>query len=687
MEDELIEFRDDLIAQVKNEALANNEYDQIQFLVSVTSELELFDVCPTATPCFFERIGKRNRKLAVHGYSITDFDNTLHLYYADYSGDAGISMINSSGFEDCVKRCIAFIEDSVSKSIEETVEISDPGYELARMIRTGFNAYERIKIYVISDRLRSERFKTVDNHSACGKQTFAVPVDISYYYNLVMSRNVDSGIKIQLDQFGFNGIEAIDVSSNNDFGCRSFIGVVPGRFLAEIYKKYGSKLLESNVRSFLSIKTGTNKGIKRTIETQPGMFFAYNNGIAITASEIEYSSDCRLIISLTDLQIVNGGQTTVSLYNALGTSKESNLDSIFVPMKLSVVSSENSTEVVQNISRYANTQNAVKESDLDSNTEFQKRMEQFSRKIMIPQSSDLGSRKWYYERTRGQYKQDVSRRIGAERKAFITEYPKERVIDKIAFSKYRQLIELKPYVVSKGGQTCYKIFSDSIEKSWSNNGSDGYGELYYKETVAVAILYRAIYREIPQCSWFNGSFRVQIANYSLSKLISMIEKEGYSLNLSSIWNEQEVNDIIVKQTMVIGEIFINYLKEKGNEGINPTQWCKQQKCWEYVQNMSVSLDEDIFRYCITDEQSKQNYSLSAIQQSSEDELSDLNKLKMLNQSQWSRIRAIGLRKGMTPTEAQVISEVINFLNDSDNKSMHPSRVRKALEIKNRYWKL
>ena len=187
-----------------------------------------------------------------------------------------------------------------SKSIEETVEISDPGYELAKLIRTEFDSFERIKIYVVSDRLRSDRFKTVDNHSAAGKQTFAIPIDISYYHDVVMSRDTGSETVIHASEFDLDGIEATEISNTNEDYCKSYLGIMPGRFLAEIYKKNGSDLLESNVRSFLSVRTGTNKGIKKTIETQPEMFFAYNNGVAITATRVEYDKKTKLISSFTN---------------------------------------------------------------------------------------------------------------------------------------------------------------------------------------------------------------------------------------------------------------------------------------------------------------------------------------------------------------------------------------------------
>lgn len=51
------------------------------------------------------------------------------------------------------------------------------------------------------------------------------------------------------------------------------MGIVPGKFLADIYLKYGSKLLQGNVRAFLSIRGKVNKGIRDTIINNPNSFF------------------------------------------------------------------------------------------------------------------------------------------------------------------------------------------------------------------------------------------------------------------------------------------------------------------------------------------------------------------------------------------------------------------------------
>jgi hypothetical protein len=78
-----------------------------------------------------------------------------------------------------------------------------------------------------------------------------------------------------------------------------------------LFERYGSRLLEGNVRSFLGMKGGVNKGIRSTIQDNPALFFAYNNGIAATATRVvtqEINGKLK-VVELTDLQIVNGGQT------------------------------------------------------------------------------------------------------------------------------------------------------------------------------------------------------------------------------------------------------------------------------------------------------------------------------------------------------------------------------------------
>src|SRR5690606_12812258 len=145
-----------------------------------------------------------------------------------------------------------------------------------------------------------------------------------------------------------------------------YLSILPGKLLSDIYWEYGSRLLEGNVRAFLSAKWKVNKGIRNTIKKEPSKFFTYNNGIACTAKNLTFSDDGKSIIKIEDLQIINGGQTTASLTTAWKVDKAS-LETIYVPMKLTIVKSDEYDEMIQNISKYANSQNKVTDADLFSN--------------------------------------------------------------------------------------------------------------------------------------------------------------------------------------------------------------------------------------------------------------------------------------------------------------------------------
>src|SRR5207249_3580286 len=132
------------------------------------------------------------------------------------------------------------------------------------------------------------------------------------------------------------GLPCLSASVETD-EYKAYLCVIPGSVLAIIYDEYGSRLLEGNVRSFLGTRPRVNKAIRKTVSTEPTMFFAYNNGIASTASAADVTSTPTglRLTKVTDLQIVNGGQTTATLANAIATDKE-NLEQTFVQMKLSV---------------------------------------------------------------------------------------------------------------------------------------------------------------------------------------------------------------------------------------------------------------------------------------------------------------------------------------------------------------
>ena len=100
---------------------------------------------------------------------------------------------------------------------------------------------------------------------------------------------------------------------NDDY--EAYVAIVPGLVLSNLYDRYGARLLQQNVRSFLQFVGKINKGIRATITGSPHMFLAYNNGITATADHIELDASGKHIKYIRNLQIVNGGQTTASIFH------------------------------------------------------------------------------------------------------------------------------------------------------------------------------------------------------------------------------------------------------------------------------------------------------------------------------------------------------------------------------------
>ncbi|MUH60476.1 AIPR family protein [Bifidobacterium canis] len=183
---------------------------------------------------------------------------------------------------------------------------------------------------------------------------------------------------------------------------KTYLLFLTGDVLAKLYKDYGAKLMEANVRSFLSMRGKVNKGIRKTILDNPDRFVAYNNGLTATASSIELNTQGN-IVSIADLQIVNGGQTTASIYYTGNTTPEAELRKVIVPVKLVVVDSAESKMLIPEISRFTNSQNKVAEADFSANSEYQVKLEQVSRTVLTPVEAGKRQTRWYYERVRGQY--------------------------------------------------------------------------------------------------------------------------------------------------------------------------------------------------------------------------------------------------------------------------------------------
>jgi copper chaperone CopZ len=397
-------------------------------------------------------------------------------------------------------------------------------------------------------------------------------IDLDYCYSNYLSSLKGGDIEID------TSLPCLEIDSNNP-EYSSYLAVMSGSQLVEIYEEYGQKLLEQNVRTFLMFRTKVNQGLKETIRKIPERFFAYNNGITGTASEVQIVNG--KITKLKGFQIVNGGQTTSSIYYC---AKNENFDisAVNVQLKLSVIKeNEKHTDFVDSVAKYANTQNAIKDADFSSNSPFHIQFKQWSKRVLVPSVDGSQNRTyWHYERVRGEYLNDQAYLEPSKRKKFLLDHPNR--ITKINLPMSEVSWMQKPDIVSKKSGAAFKFFGAKITDEIAKDNLF-ITEDYYKDVISRVIMYRDVRRLIQNSSWYEtGSYLAATVTYSMSFLAFEVSKTGQYFNFKKIWEVQYL-------PTALEQIFKNITSKvyasihKPEEGYpNLDSWHKRTGCFDKV---------------------------------------------------------------------------------------------------------
>lgn len=504
---------------------------------------------------------------AVHGYSYSDHDGRLDLFITSYKKSTEPYTIQKNEIETLTKRMLSFVQRSYEGK-NDTISVHEPASDLVKLIRS--NEVTLIRMFVFTDG-KSTISRTEDSeilHFPTSTQIW----DIERFLRLRSSDNYIEATDITVSEYGEEFLPCSSTDTG-DGDITTYLCLIPGEFLADIYRDYSSRLLERNVRSFLSFKTGTNKGILRTIEDAPDKFIAYNNGLTATATEIEIDKTGTKITKMSNFQIVNGGQTTNAIYRAKYSSNME-LSGVFVQLKLCVLNEELIDEFGPKISEYANTQNAIKRTDLTANNPIYREIQQISRTMYAPASGGLQTEtKWFFERARGQYTDSLSMlKTPAQKKKFEREYPRQQKIDKAQLAKYWGVWYQQVIDISLGPEKYHPIFIEDIERDKNKFDSKTPQESFQK-LVAMAILYRAAYAQIRK-EKYGYSFPGVTADYSIA-LISNLS--GMRLDLLSLWKDQRVPDELITNIDFIAPIVGETVIDLVSKGYIPKELAKGRK--------------------------------------------------------------------------------------------------------------
>lgn len=144
----------------------------------------------------------------------------------------------------------------------------------------------------------------------------------------------------------------------------TILGILKLRELTDFVSKNRDYVFESNIRQWMQFKTTVNKGLRETLQNNPGKFFYYNNGITIVVSNFEELGDNS--IQLYAPQIVNGAQTSNSILDHAKRTKNTEGS-----MTVTIIKADDEQEQ-NNITKYRNSQNSVRGKDLVSLMDFHK---------------------------------------------------------------------------------------------------------------------------------------------------------------------------------------------------------------------------------------------------------------------------------------------------------------------------
>ncbi|WP_335965415.1 AIPR family protein [Galbibacter sp. PAP.153] len=561
--------------------------------------------------CHYEKENKwENIQFKINGYAIEEGYESLDIFISFYRDTNGFYRVGKPEFDKLIKWPMGFLNAALKGHLDD-IEPSSEAYGLARIIRDNRKNFIRVNLFILSN--GNIPHDPPKNHKLKGVEdlTFNFHVwDAERLHRLSQSKYNREPIVIDFEETLGATIPCLSMPSKNElYEC--YLAIVPGQLLATLYRNYGTRLLESNVRAFLQQTGKVNKGIRDTIRNEPHMFLPYNNGLATTAQEVKTSildNGQMVITGVTDFQIVNGGQTTASLFHTNKKFKDSDLNQVFVQMKLTVIKDEDKkNQTVPYISRYANSQNKVSELDLTSNNPILQRLEELSRTTYAIDPEDSNKQTiWFFERVKGQYREALNKEpTKSKQNAFKLKYPRSQVILKSQIAKYLNIWKQLPHHVSKGGQKNYNFFLKDVESEFGKKKKPG--RIFWQDIIANAILFKAVdklFGRKNQDPIGDTNIKSYTVTYTLSYLHHITENR---LDLGLLWEKQVIPEDLLYELKKGLRFTYHYLTTMGAALISEA--AKSEKTWDgFKKTKDHPMDMDVIKtYLVSKEDFKARY--------------------------------------------------------------------------------
>ena len=598
---EYLKYRVDLLNESQDEEGFVNESSFINNIIPLMLDAKLVDTEDFTETYYSTEID--SSVIKINGYIINDSGERLQLFILN---DESISL-NSKNLEITLKeyydtifkKAINFTNKAIKGYLNDIQDIGAINALINQMSSSlGADQFDVVEIFLVSATatvnnlgsivqpkridFKDERIKIkyTKNRESVEKEILIMKrlIDLNFLYSVLISQGSREPLTINFEeQFDFK-IEAIKAADEKNF--ESYLCVLPATILAELYKRFSSRLLEKNVRSFLQFK-GVNGGMRKTLSKDPEKFIAFNNGLTITAStkEEEIISGKFYIKSLSDFQIVNGGQTTASIY----FSQKDGIDisKVKVMAKINVakdVSEEDLNELISNISQFSNSQSKVSNVDLRSRNPNLNKIKALSENIITP-----SSRKWFFEKSKGEFNTKLRIAGSSGKNRIEKEYPPNYRFTKEQLGKYYCSWGDEPYNVKKGGEAIFRKFLEDIS-SEENSKRVNIDRNFYELLISKIILFKSLEKIHGERKNAIGQLRSAVVPYAISILYAHTEgnkKNDKTFDLSKLWNKEGVEDyleVYLKSLMIL----INDLIKKYAKSDDLGENSKKKELWDDI---------------------------------------------------------------------------------------------------------
>jgi len=586
----------------------------------------------------------------------------ISLFISLFEKNPEPGILTQSELDGLVKKLNKYVEFALKKEIYTFFEPGSGPFDIAIELKEAWQqGSKNLRLYVITNKPISNRLNLQKKIDIEGVRAELVVWDLNRFFQLELSGRERAPLIIDLTDRPIKALLASTEGDSNEI--ISMMAAIPATTLVDLYSQWGSRLLEQNVRSFLTAKVKVNKGIRETIKNSPKKFFAFNNGITATAESIESEqrSDGEYITSLENFQIVNGGQTTASLFFA-ATKDKFDISQIYVPMKLSIIDPAAASELVPYISRYANSQNKVTEADLFSNHPFHIKFEEFSRNTLAPQKAGtISGTYWFYERARGQYTNaQASLGSKAERTKFIAVNPRSQLITKTHLAKYLNSFNLLPQVVSKGAEFNFSKFADYIADKWDES-VESINQGFFKTSIAKTIIFKNIEKLIAEQkdTWYKG-YRDKLVPYTIAFIGAALQRSNKEFNFDEIWKKQDTNPKLNELLILVAERVNELLYDPNRPHGDLSSYAKKDVFWKTVKNESDKFDLTPYLDLFVDKDDIENIELkNKVEQKLLIGKEMVEKVRSIEPREWEAVRDFFLEnKQLDDEQAQLIKQAI-----------------------------